>query len=165
MPTATELVPARVTNVVVSDDTLSVDLEDGRTISVPIGWYPRLAHGTPAERAHYEISGAGDGIHWPELDEDIGVEGLLLGRKSMESPSSLLFVEQNPGGVFAVLQDVTRFQQVVGDYAMIWPDPETGVYDENVIDLAPECVRFFCERYGRRLKAPGEAAQLEQATA
>lgn len=76
-----------------------------------------------------------------------------------------LFAEQNPGGVFTVLRDVTRFQQVVGDYALIWLDPETGSYDENVIDLAPECVRFFCERYGRLLKAPGEAAHLEQATA
>jgi hypothetical protein len=83
MPTA-----LRIYSVLVTDDTLAVDLEDGRTISVPIGWYPRLAHGTPAERAHYEISGAGYGIHWPELDEDIGVEGLLFGRKSLESPAS-----------------------------------------------------------------------------
>lgn len=79
---------ARAVNVVVTDDTLSVDLEDGRTISVPIGWYPRLAHGTTAERAHFQISGAGYGIHWPDLDEDIGVEGLLLGKKSTESPAS-----------------------------------------------------------------------------
>jgi hypothetical protein len=72
----------------VTDDTLSVDLEDGRTIAVPIGWYPRLAHGTLAERAHFQISGAGYGIYWPELDEDIGVEGLLLGKKSTESSAS-----------------------------------------------------------------------------
>src|SRR5437016_14535512 len=78
----------RVLNVAVTDDTLSVDLEDGRTIAVPIGWYPRLAHGTPAERANLQISGAGYGIHWPDLDEDIGVEGLLLGKKSTESPAS-----------------------------------------------------------------------------
>jgi hypothetical protein len=76
-----------------------------------------------------------------------------------------LFVEQNPGGVFTALLDPVRFQQVVGDYALIWPDPETGVYDENVIDLAPECVRFFCERYGRLLKGPGQAAHFQQATA
>jgi|SRR3990167_3755387 len=79
---------ARVVNVLITDDTLSVDLEDGRTVSVPIGWYPRLAHGTPAERANFQISGAGYGIHWPDLDEDIGVEGLLLGKKSAESPAS-----------------------------------------------------------------------------
>ena len=79
---------ARIINVMVTDDTLSVDLEDGRTVSVPIGWYPRLAHGTPAERANSQISGAGYGIHWPDLDEDIGIEGLLLGKKSTESPSS-----------------------------------------------------------------------------
>jgi hypothetical protein len=74
--------------VIVTDDTLTVDLEDGRTISVPIGWFPRLAYGSPEERANFQISGAGRGIHWPDLDEDIGVEGLLLGKKSTESPSS-----------------------------------------------------------------------------
>lgn len=79
----------RIVNVIIDDDTLSVDLEDGRTVSVPIGWYPRLAHGTPAERANFQISAAGYGIHWPELDEDIGVEGLVLGKKSTESPASL----------------------------------------------------------------------------
>jgi Protein of unknown function (DUF2442)/Domain of unknown function (DUF4160) len=78
----------RVVSATVTDDTLSVDLEDGRTIAVPIGWYPRLAHGTPAERANFQISGAGYGIHWPELDEDIGVDGLLLGKKSTESGAS-----------------------------------------------------------------------------
>ncbi len=87
-PAVVTLTPARAVNAEVTDDTLSVDLEDGRTISVPIGWYPRLAHGTPSERANLEISGAGYGIHWPDLDEDIGVEGLLLGRQSAESPAS-----------------------------------------------------------------------------
>src|SRR6185369_3245234 len=79
---------ARVLSVEVTDDTLSVDLEDGRTVSVPIGWYPRLAYGTPAERANFQISGAGYGIHWPDLDEDLGVMGLLLGQRSTESPNS-----------------------------------------------------------------------------
>ena len=54
-------------------------LEDGRTIAVPIAFYPRLAHGTPAERANFQLSGAGHGIHWPELDEDLSVAGLLAG--------------------------------------------------------------------------------------
>lgn len=79
---------ARIVHVMVTDDTVSVDLEDGRTISVPIGWYPRLGHGTPAERANFEISGAGYGIHWPDLDEDLGVDGLMLGKRSTESPAS-----------------------------------------------------------------------------
>ena len=79
---------ARVLSVTVTDDTLSVDLEDGRSVSVPIGWYPRLAKGTESERANFEISGAGYGVHWPDLDEDIGVEGLLLGKRSSESPGS-----------------------------------------------------------------------------
>jgi len=79
----------RIVGLKVTDDTLSVDLEDGRTISVPIVWYPRLSHGTATERTNFQISGSGYGIHWPDLDEDIGIEGLLLGKKSMESPSSL----------------------------------------------------------------------------
>lgn len=78
----------KIVNVTITDDTLAVDLEDGRTIAVPIGWYPRLAYGTPAERANFEISGAGYGLHWPDLDEDIGLEGLLLGKKSSESQTS-----------------------------------------------------------------------------
>ena len=82
------LASPRVLAVTVTDDTLAVDLEDGRSILVPIGWYPRLARATPAERNHWVISGAGYGIHWPDLDEDIGVEGLLLGKKSAEIPSS-----------------------------------------------------------------------------
>lgn len=86
--TSAEVTLARIVQVKVTEDSLSVDLEDGRTISVPIGWFPRLVHGTPAERVNAEISGAGLGIHWPNLDEDIGVEGLILGRKSTESPSS-----------------------------------------------------------------------------
>lgn len=85
---AVTLTLPRAVNVTVTEDTLSVDLEDGRTISVPIGWYPRLAHGTQAERLHFEISGAGYGIHWPDLDEDIGIEGLLFGKRSTESPAS-----------------------------------------------------------------------------
>ena len=80
--------PPKAVTVTVTDDTLSVDLEDGRTIAVPIGWFPRLAYGTVTERANVQIAGAGFGLHWPDLDEDIGVEGLLLGKKSAESPAS-----------------------------------------------------------------------------
>lgn len=85
---ATLILP-RVARVTVTDDTLSVDLDDGRTIAVPIVWFPRLAYGTAAERANFHVSGAGYGIHWPDLDEDIGIKGLLLGMKSTESPASL----------------------------------------------------------------------------
>jgi hypothetical protein len=75
------------TAVQVTPEVLIVDLADGRTISVPLQWYPRLFHGTPRERANYELMF--DGIHWPDLDEDISVEGLLCGDKSGESPKSL----------------------------------------------------------------------------
>jgi hypothetical protein len=66
-----ELRAARAQHVAVTDDALVVDLVDGRTVSVPVSWYPRLAHGTPSERANWRLIGRGEGIHWPELDEDI----------------------------------------------------------------------------------------------
>ena len=74
--------------VAITDERLTVELDDGRTITVPILWYPRLAHGTRKERNHWELIAAGDGIHWPDLDEDLSVEGLLAGRPSGESPKS-----------------------------------------------------------------------------
>lgn len=84
-----KLQPAKALDVNVADDTLTVDLADGRTLSVPIAWYPRLLHGTPEERRNWRLIGDGVGIHWPDLDEDISVEGLLLGRQSGESQKSL----------------------------------------------------------------------------
>ncbi len=69
----------RVKDVRINGDTLSVDLMDGRTITVPLVWYPRLADATPAQLARWEIAGAGYGIHWPDLDEDLSTEGLLRG--------------------------------------------------------------------------------------
>jgi len=66
-----------------------VDLADGRTVSVPIAWYPRLMHGTTEERSHWRLIGKGEGIHWPDLDEDLSVENILLGRPSGESQRSL----------------------------------------------------------------------------
>src|SRR5208282_6098327 len=69
----------RVRDVSVTEDELSVGLMDGRTITVPLAWYPRLADATPEQRAHWEVSGAGYGIHWPDLDEDLSTEGLLRG--------------------------------------------------------------------------------------
>ncbi len=72
-----------------TDDTLSVDLNDGRTISVPLGWYPRLVEASPAERERWRLIGGGEGIHWEDLDEDISIEGLVAGRASGESQKSL----------------------------------------------------------------------------
>lgn len=63
-----------------------------------------------------------------------------------------LIVEENPGTALLPLRNKERFQFVEGNYALVWPNPETGAYDEKVIDIAPECVRFFCENYGKRLK-------------
>ena len=80
---------ATANDVKVSNDALIVGLRDGRTVSVPLKWYPRLAEGRPAERRNWEFIGPGTGIHWPDLDEDISIEGLLLGRRSAESAASL----------------------------------------------------------------------------
>ena len=77
------------TKVEITDETLTVDLADGRTLSVPLAWYPRLLHGTPEERRNWRLIGDGVGIHWPDLDEDISTDGLLLGRRSGESQKSL----------------------------------------------------------------------------
>jgi hypothetical protein len=85
----TELREAVAQGVTASDEALIVDLVDGRTITVPLAWFPRLAHGTPAERANWRLIGGGVGIHWPDLDEDISVESLLAGRRSGETQASL----------------------------------------------------------------------------
>ena len=75
-------------NVSITEDTLRVDLSDGRTISVPITWYPRLLHATPEERKNWRLIGRGHGIHWKDIDEDISIEGLLAGKPSGESQIS-----------------------------------------------------------------------------
>jgi hypothetical protein len=85
----TEIREALAQGVTLSDDALTVDLADGRTITVPLAWFPRLAHGSAAERANWRLIGGGAGIHWPELDEDISVESLLKGWRSGESQESL----------------------------------------------------------------------------
>jgi hypothetical protein len=69
----------RVKNVHFTDDSLSVDLVDGRTISVPLAWYPRLLHATAEQRQNWQVCGGGFGIHWPDIDEDLSTEGLLRG--------------------------------------------------------------------------------------
>lgn len=75
-------------DVTVTEDTLTVELSDGRTIAVPLAWYPRLIHATKKKRGNWRLIGKGQGIHWPDLDEDVSVEGLLAGRPSGESQES-----------------------------------------------------------------------------
>lgn len=76
-------------SVAVSNETLTVGLRDGRTISVPLAWYPRLMHASPAQRRTWRLVGRGIGIHWPDVEEDISVAGLLTGKRSHESSVSL----------------------------------------------------------------------------
>lgn len=75
-------------NVTITEDTLTVDLSDGRTISVPLTWFPRLVQASPEERNTWRLIGQGQGIHWEDVDEDISVEGLLAGKPSGESQAS-----------------------------------------------------------------------------
>ncbi len=76
-------------SVFIDDDTLTVELDDGRTVSVPVAWYPRLQHASKEEKTNWRLIGKGCGIHWENLDEDISVEGMLAGRPSGESQASL----------------------------------------------------------------------------
>ena len=78
----------RAKKVEIKDDRLIVELVDGRILIVPLVWYPRLWHATPEDRNHFELLGDGELIHWPTIDEDLSVEGLLAGRRSGESPES-----------------------------------------------------------------------------
>ena len=84
-----EIKPALAELVAVNEDSLKVDFTDGRTITVPLEWFPRLIHGTIEERNKWRLIGSGEGIHWQDLDEDISVENLLFGKPSGESQSSL----------------------------------------------------------------------------
>lgn len=79
MAISAHLADERVADVSIGDDELSVRLMDGRTISVPLAWYPRLLHASPAQRKNWQVAGGGYGIHWPEIDEDLSTEGLLRG--------------------------------------------------------------------------------------
>ena len=83
-----ELREAAARNVVVTKDALKLELADGRTVEAPLAWYPRLLHGSSKERNRWRLIGGGEGIHWPDLDEDISVENVLLGQPSGESQPS-----------------------------------------------------------------------------
>ncbi len=84
-----DLIALTAQDVRFGDDDFTVDLSDGRTITIPLAWFPRLFHGSASERANWRWIGRGIGIHWPELDEDIAVEDLVLGRPSGEGQESL----------------------------------------------------------------------------
>jgi len=90
---------------------------------------------------------------WFEEDLDVSI---------YELDFAPLIVEDNPGEAFLPLRERKRFRFVAGDYALIWPNPETGAYDERVIDIAPECVRFSCENYGERLKGPENEVRVRR---
>ena len=79
MNTAVQIQEVRIRDIIVTDDTITAQLVDGRTISVPLAWSWRLSEATPKQRANWEIIGEGQGVHWPDVDEDISAEGMLYG--------------------------------------------------------------------------------------
>lgn len=85
---ASEIVVSPAVSVAATSTTLTVSLADGRSLSIPLDWYPRLAQATASERTHWRLTGNGQGIHWPDIEEDIRVEGLLAGRRSQERADS-----------------------------------------------------------------------------
>ena len=95
-------------DVLVTEDALQVELSDGRTMSVPLAWYPRLVHAIRKERGNWELIGEGRGIRWPDLDEDLSVEGLIAGRPSRESQRSFKrWLEAKLAGRSVLLRDLT----------------------------------------------------------
>ncbi len=95
-----EIKPARAQRVIVTEDALVVDLIDGRTVSAPLAWFPRLLHGSTSERNHWRLVANGEGIHWPDLDEDVSVENLIFGNPSGESQQSFQrWLDQGAGRV------------------------------------------------------------------
>ena len=93
-----EIRNAAAQDVTITEDTLNLDLVDGRTISVPLAWYPRLLYSSSEERRNWRLIGRGEGVHWPDLDEDLSVEHVLLGKPSGESqPSFKRWLEKRPG--------------------------------------------------------------------
>ena len=116
MPTSTnDVLGARAVDVKVTDDELTVQLEDGRTLAVPLVWYPRLLHGTKRERARWRFIGRGVGIHWASLDEDISVDGLLAGRGSGESQESLKRWLEGLGDVLTIASSQRRAERAAAD--------------------------------------------------
>ena len=108
----TEVSVPEAMTIAVTEDTLAVKLSDGRTISVPLAWYPRLVHAMPQERDNWELIGDGQGIHWPDLDEDISIEGLLAGRKSGESHRSFQqWLEAKKEGRGLTLCELTAYNE------------------------------------------------------
>ena len=98
--------------IAVTEDTLTAELADGRTISVPLVWYPRLVHASSEERDNWEILADGEQLHWPDLDEDLSVEGLLAGWPSGESKRSFqLWLEAKKEGRSVELRDILRYER------------------------------------------------------
>ena len=118
MPGRTEISLTEATTVAVTEETLTAELSDGRTISVLLAWYPRLVHATPEERGNWELIGGGQGIHWSDLDEDISVENLLAGRKSGESQRSFKqWLEAKGEGRGLAIYELTAYEETQGKWS------------------------------------------------
>ena len=98
--------------IIITDDALTAELSDGRKITVPLNWYPRLVHATSEERMNWQLIGRGEGIHWPDLDEDLSVEGFIKGLKSGESAKSFQrWLEAKKAGRSLTLDALKKFER------------------------------------------------------
>src|SRR5690242_12178568 len=107
--TANKTAEPKAVYVVCDEANLTVHLSDGRRLVLPLDWYPRLKHGTPSERNNWRLIGGGEGIHWPDLDEDLSVEGFIAGRKSAESAQMFRYwLENKKRGRLVTMEDFMK---------------------------------------------------------
>jgi hypothetical protein len=131
--------PPQIDHIHVTDSALNVYLKDGRLLSSPLSWFPRLMHGTPAERNHYELSGDDDVIHWPDLDEDIDLSRLFVGGKSQESERSLmrwLSTRRQPVVRESAIPYNTEERKTAGVERLVWDALQqiSEPYGEDIIE-------------------------------
>ena len=108
-PLPSEPITPKAEGVIITEETLEAKLADGSIVSVPLAWYPRLVHATPEERDNWELVSQGQGVRWPDLDEDLSVEGLIAGRRSGESQRSFeRWLEAKRGGRSVLLYDLIQ---------------------------------------------------------
>lgn len=164
----TETREARADTVLVSKDSLTIDLTDGRTIIAPLVWYPRLWHGTVQERSHFEIVADGTLIHWPDLDEDLSVAGVLAGHRSGEGHQSLKrWLEQRSGhGRRNDEVKITHAQQIFAAVAtLVGKRPSAAFTRDEVRRQAAVSRREWDASYspvfqGMRVDQPGGAPNV-----
>ena len=161
--TGSEVPKNRITNVHCTDDYVVVDLADGRTISVPLAFYPRLLHATPHQRSNWQLAGGGNGIHWPDIDEDLGAEGLLRG--ATEASTSVAM--RIPGKRVKRIRYIQTAKLIVAvDTEMVIPpsDPSEPCLEPETVELLRDIQQHAEAGDITWLQARGKVYQLIEVT-